>query len=168
MKIKFLIFLSAAVVIFIGRFIIRTVNRVSQSGSINKIKRNPALAAGYADGLDFPYSKRECDPATFDLIRDKIRSATKIGKYKVLYAVDADASRILVFTELPFEGLNFTVTGNVGGSQEKAFHDFVVSFNREKSELQVYSSMFENATDKFQKQEFLKSILQIEVTTTSG
>ena len=165
MRIKLLIFLSAAVAIFVGRFIIRTINKVSQGGSINKIKKNPGLAAGYANGLDVPYSKRECDPATFDLIRKKIRSAITIGKYRILYVVDADTSRILVFTELPFEGLNFTPRGQVGNTQEKAFHDFVVAFNPEKLELQVYSSMFDTVTDKFQKQEFLKSILESEVVT---
>jgi hypothetical protein len=167
MSIKLLILLTAAVIIFIGRFITRTLNKVSQSGSINKIKKNPVLAVKYADDLDFYYGKRECDLATFDLIRNKIHSATAIGKYRILYAIDADTSRILVFTELTFEDLNFNAKGQVGDSQEKVYHDFVVAFNSEKLELMVYSSTFGTTTDKFQKQEFLKSILETEASTPS-
>jgi hypothetical protein len=150
------------VALVIVRFVIRKVNKLNQGGAINKIKKRPALAAGYADGLDFPYNRKECDAATFELIRTKIKTCSSIGKYKVLYATDADANRMLVFTELAFNDLLFSYKGESANVEEKAFHDFALVFSPGKNELQVYSSAFGNTDNKFQKQEFLQAVMQME------
>lgn len=153
-----LLFLSLAVIVFVVRFLMRMGHRASQGGIIGKIRKNPLLASGYADHLDMPYGRKECSAGGFEHIRAKMSSADRLGNYRILYAVNAGDHRILIFTELSFIGVNFTPTGKLGDTRQKTCHDFALQFYPDKNEVQLFSNVPANATDKFQKAEFLKQL----------
>ena len=159
---KLLLLIIAGLIVVAGRAVIKFINKASQRGTINKIKKNPSLAEEYASGLDIPYNKQSITKEEFADLVKRLVSSVYIGEYKILYAVPAGGTSVLVFTELSFMDYDTNINGKAGEVQKSAFHDFHLQFDGVKSEVNIHSALHETATDKFQKQEFLKNLLEPE------
>lgn len=138
----------------------QAVDRLHQNRIINKIKRDHTEAAAYADQLDLPYHKLENIRFTeFDVLVRKVSALQAIGDHTILYAHSVDAYRLMLFTELTFNAYDITVAGQADDVKRKAYHNFLLRYDAEKETVTVWSTLFSDTTDKFQKQEFLKSAL---------
>jgi hypothetical protein len=156
---KFLLLLGGLLFV-VARGVIYLLNKYSQNNLISKIKKNPAKASEYIPNLDIPIHKMgNSNIQSFDLIRSKIGSSPKIGSYSILHSMPVNDTQFLVFTQLSFTDFDVNITGRSGDVNKKAFHDFLFQFDSHKEELIMYSTLYTNATEKFQKEEFHKSLM---------
>lgn len=157
-------------VILIGCFIyvvIRTVlfyiRKAAQNSIINKIKKDPSKALGYIHNLDMPYKRVEnFELKVFELLTEAITKARYVDNFHILHSVSLSPTQFLVFTELAYTDFDVNAFGKPSDQKVKTYHDFLFQYEAEKKDLHIYSSLYSNATDKFQKQEFIKSVLRVQ------
>src|SRR5690242_4612368 len=111
LQMKYL-FIIGGVVFVVVRSAIYLISKSSQKMLMNKIKKDPSKALEYATDLNIPYAKREnCNAQSFELIKNKMGSSSKIGAYQILHVQPVDDNQFLVFTELSFTDFDVNVTG---------------------------------------------------------
>jgi hypothetical protein len=143
----------------IARKVLSTINKATSNAIINSIKKDSSKAKVFADSLDIPYSKRaDFTEDHFSRLTDYLRSVVAVGKYRILYAVAYEPDHILVFTEISFVDFDINVTGRPSDVSKKAYHNFVLRFDREKGMLIILSTVYSEATEKFQKEGFINAI----------
>lgn len=126
---------------------------------VSKLKRGEVTNAAVAETLDIPYHTISGASATvFRSIVEKMKADVFVGGYRILYSSLVHSDQLLVLTELSFNDFDIKLSGKAGDVKSKAFHNFLLKFDPAKSSITVYSNLYENATDKFQKQEFLNVI----------
>ncbi|SKC49648.1 hypothetical protein [Ohtaekwangia koreensis] len=135
------------------------VSKISNQKTINDIIKNPLKAEEYSLSLDMPYNKTPNLTADgFNLVLNYIRSLTTLGNYRIIHTCLLDNNRILIFTELAFIDYDIGITGQPDDIRKKAYHNFLIRYHIEQKELMVYSDLYSNTIEKFQKEEFLKNL----------
>lgn len=157
-------FVVAGTIVVIVRLISRATGKLSQNVLIDKLKRNPALAIDVAGELDFPYGKVRVSKEAFDHFKRKLSSLNSGGPYKVLYATSFGHHGVLILTEIIYTNFGITVTGKPADVSDKAFHNFALQYDPISSEASLMSAGFFDTTDKFQKEDFLKQLRELEAT----
>ncbi len=157
-----LLALIASVFSFIFRKLRIAGGSLSVGRVINKLKKGEASAADVAEGLDIPYHTiPNINESGFLALAGKIKEGVTLGNYRILYStlVPPNQEQLLVFTELSFNDYTVTLTEEEGKDvKSKAYHNFVLKFDPVKSTVTTWSTLFSDNTEKFQKQEFLKTM----------
>ncbi|MGC3945950.1 MAG: hypothetical protein QM762_15755 [Chryseolinea sp.] len=144
----------------IVRKITSAVSRVSTSGLISALKRDPEKAKEVVDGLDIPYARREnFSRGDFEILRSVLQTASTIGDFSILHSADVDTFQQLLITEIKYTDFDVDVTGKPTDIQKKAYHYFVLKFDADSQSLNVWSHLYEDSTSKFQKEAFAKRIV---------
>lgn len=142
------------------RLITGTLTKQSTKSAINAIKKNPAKAKEIAAALDIPYLQRNSySREQFEKIKGNLQPSTLKGDYRILHAAPFDEDHLLVFTALSFVDFDINMSGKASDTKKVAYHNFVVKFDREDG-LQVLSTIYSDATEKFQKEGFIAAIFQ--------
>lgn len=135
------------------------VSKISNQKTINDIIKNPLKAEQYSLSLDMPYNKiHNLTADGFNLVLKYMRSLNTLGNYKIMYTHLLDNNCILIFTELTFVDYDIGITGQSDDIRKKAYHNFVIRYHIEQKELIVYSNLYSNTIEKFQKEEFLNDL----------
>jgi len=155
-------------VLIVFRFFFRKTlhgaSRTSQHFAIGRMKKNPERAVTHADALDMPFTKKKgIGSEAFNRVCSQLQSVPSIGKYKILHTQQIEPSRLLVLTELSFDDYVVDLRGNTYDTKKKALHDFVFRHDPAVNEMDVYSDLANNATEKFQKQEFVQALFESKV-----
>ncbi|MBS1505805.1 MAG: hypothetical protein JSS79_04075 [Bacteroidetes bacterium] len=139
------------------------MKKISQNNIISKIKRDPDQALGYIHNLDMPYKRIEnCEPKLFDLLKETISKVRTVDNYLILHCVSVSPDKFLVFTEITYTDFDVNAFGKATDQKNKNYHDFLFEYQPEKKDLYIYSNMYGNSTDKFQKESFIKSVLRVQ------
>ena len=156
-----LLFLAAGLIFVIVRVVSYFGNKISSSISISRIISDPQKAVEYAALLDIMIERKPgINKESFDLIKSKIQNSPYVGNYEILYSQQLDDNRFLFFTELSYTDFDVTFNGKPTDVKKKAHHNFLLQHKSETNELEVYSEVPSDATDKFQKMEFLPALYQ--------
>lgn len=159
------LFIVAGILIVIGRKILFLLSKSSQNSLIDEVKINPKAAVQYAEGLDMTYGKLEnISAAGFEFIKTTIDKNPAIGSYKILYWTKVNPNSLLIFTVLSFSDFDVNLVGQGDDIRKKVYHNFVLQFVQESSAVIIYSDLYNDTTSKFQKQEFLKALLELKTT----
>jgi hypothetical protein len=160
---KFLLLIVAGVGFVAVRVIKSMASKASQNSMIKKVKQDPSKAESLIDSLDITYGKlEEINRESFELIKRKVSSSAFIGSYRIAHSVPVNEYQFIIFTELSFSDFDVTVTGKGADVTKTSHHNFLLDYDKEKSQMILFSNLYSDSTDKFQKQDFLKSLLKTE------
>ena len=134
-------------------------NKFSLNRLVIKLKTGEVSPSIIATDLDIPYTIiPNITRDAYSVIVNKIRSATSLGDYNIHYSAPINDREFLILTELSFTDFNITVTGSADDVHTKVYHNFLLKHDLEKSQITIWSSLYENVTAKFQKEEFMKAL----------
>jgi hypothetical protein len=158
----FAVFLIIGIISAIVRSTSAGIDKFSQKYIIDKIKNNTSEVLKYISNLDLPYDKKtNLTAQDFGIIRDKVKSSFLIGNYVVVYTHIISDHEFVVFTELSYVDYDGGTTSNTGDVNKKAFHNFLFRHDPNQNELSILSDLFSGTTAKFQKQEFIQSLFNV-------
>ncbi|HEY5745579.1 MAG TPA: hypothetical protein VIU12_05865 [Chryseolinea sp.] len=142
------------------RLISTALSKQSTQAAINAIKKNPSKAQEIAASLDIPYLQRNTySREQFEKIKANLQPSTLKGDYRILHVAPFGEDHLLVFTTLSFVDFDINMSGKATDTKKIAYHNFVVKFDREDG-MQVLSTIYSDATEKFQKEGFIAAIFQ--------
>jgi hypothetical protein len=161
-KLIFLAVLAVGGICFVVvRNIVSAVDKKSMYKLVRSLRSNPNLAKEVADSLDVPYSeKSNLDASAFEHMKTYVQSISMAGNYTILFSTPVDASTLLVLTELGYTDFDVNVVGNVSDTRKKSYHRIVLEHDKVESKLTVRSTLYSDATDKFQKEEFIQALFK--------
>ncbi|HEY9045200.1 MAG TPA: hypothetical protein VIN08_04865 [Ohtaekwangia sp.] len=140
------------------------IEKTSNNNIIDTIRKHPMKAEDYATRLDIPYtSKLNFDRNAFQILKARIQISSNVENYRILHVHTLDEQRILIFTELSFIDYDITITGKPEDIDKKSYHNFLVQYTSSE-EFKIYSNLYSNSIEKFQKEEFYKSLLTIQLS----
>lgn len=142
----------------VTRLISGALSRQSTKAAINAIKKNPSKAEAIAASLDIPYvNKKDFSKDQFEKLKANLLSSANKGDYKILHVAPYSEDHLLVFTLILFVDYDINISGKASDTQKVAYHNFVVRLDPEEG-LQVLSTIYSDATEKFQKEGFVAAI----------
>jgi hypothetical protein len=158
-----LFIISMTLLIAAGFVIYRKANaaagKFSLAKLVQRLKEGSVSPAQIAEALDIPYHKiQNVSETAYSSLAEKIKEGMYLSNYRIMYSCLIDKGQLLVLTELPFSDFDIDITGRASDVKNKAYHNFLVKYDTIKSEVSVVSTLYKDTTDKFQKQEFLKSM----------
>ena len=155
-----LLMLIGGVGFVVMRLIGSTLSKRSTQAAINAIRKNPSKAKDIAESLDIPYLQRNnYSREQYESIKANLQSSVTKGDYRILHVAPYDEDHLLVFTMLSFVDFDINMSGKAADTKKVAYHNFVVKFDREEG-MQVLSTIYSDATEKFQKEGFIAAIFQ--------
>ena len=141
------------------RKITAVINKSSVNGLIKSLQRNAIRPEDVIASLDVPYGKKEnCTPGEFEKLKYAIGASSKIDEYSILYQCAVDDSQYLLITEVLFTDFDIGVTGKADDVSRKAYHSFVLRYDKDKQEMCVWSELHDGITSKFQKEAFSRGV----------
>ncbi|WP_160143713.1 hypothetical protein [Chryseolinea soli] len=142
------------------RLISTAMSKRSTQAAIDAIRKNPSKAQEIAASLDIPYlSKKDFPGDQYQKLKGNLQSSAQKGDYKILHVAPFGEDHLLIFTMLSFIDFDINMSGKATDTKKTAYHNFVVKFDREDG-LQVLSTIYSDATEKFQKEGFITAIFQ--------
>jgi hypothetical protein len=156
-----LLFLLVAGALTLLRLIQTAAEKTSAREVIKAIRKDPSTARNFSKSLDVPYSRKEgFSPKQFDELKVFMKSAKSVGQYRIVYLSSYDINHQIAFTELIYVDLHIDKDGNEYEKRRKAYHNFLLTFDRENSVLSIWSDVFTDIQSKFQKQDFMNEVLK--------
>jgi hypothetical protein len=157
----FLLMLVGGIVFVTARLVVSAVNKRTMYASIRSLRRDPSLARDFGESLDIPYSTRKNFKSLhFDKLKQYVGSVPSVGNYLILHTTSYDLSNLLVFTELSFVDFDVNIIGKASDIRKKVYHNFLLKHERENDTLIVLSTIYSDATEKFQKEEFITAVFE--------
>jgi hypothetical protein len=158
-KLNWLVILAIGGLLFVlFRWIHFQINRRMHENIIQTIQKNAAMAKVYSDTLDLPYGSVKYDSGHFHQVMTRIRNTQSIGPYQIAYIHPLNQDEILIFTTLSFVDFDIGITGSPEDTAKKAHHNFLVTNEPELSQAKVFSTLYTNTTEKFQKEAFTTAL----------
>ncbi len=145
----------------IARVVIHTLNKTSNTRTINRIKKDPSFAHRYTETLDIPYSSRTISEYDFKEIRQQLHDRRRANDYRVLLNCNFGQYRFMIFTEFSYVDYDVQATGMSGDTRKKAYHNFIVEFDPAQQMLRTFSNLYSTASEKLQKDGLLHAMLPL-------
>jgi len=159
-KLVFLILLAiGGTLIVVVRTLTSWLEKKSGMDAIDKIKKNPSMAAVFSASHDMVYGQRiNFKPAYFDELKNYVLSTTSIGDYVVMYGHVINSDEIILFTNLTYQDFDVTLTGRSDDVDKTILTAFTLRYIRAEKVLNVFSDIHSNTNQKFQKEGLIRAL----------
>jgi len=136
------------------------IERQSYKNIIQTIQKDTATARAYRDTLDIPYGAVSCAADQVETWMTRIRSLRAAGAYQIEYVYALTPGQILVFTTLSFIDFDIGISGSAADTAKTAHHNFLLTTDSGSGNIKIFSALYTNTTEKFQKEAFAAALTQ--------